>query len=177
MSIHDTGLTGNFINTSTEWSLSEAYSRSEFQEMPFPFWKLGVQYYIHNSPLLNTNISHLNPVKVAIPYFSKIHFNVNLSFTSPKLSFPSGLLFKVGIKLQLLSYMPRTHLPHPTKLFKLITFYCFCIRISGIDVKRATAVRILSFDILIHISWLGVSCQWDHTGTHVDALINDIHFN
>jgi len=75
------------------------------------------------------------------------------------------------------TYMSRTHTPHPIKLFKLITFYCFFIRISGTDVKWATAVRILSSDILIHISWLGVSCQWDHKGTHVDALINDIHFN
>lgn len=95
--IHDTGLSCNFINTSTETSLSEAYCRSAIQEIPLHFWKLGIQYYIHNSRLLNTNMSHLNPVQVTVPYFSQIHFNVNRSFTPAKLPFPSGLLFKVGI--------------------------------------------------------------------------------
>jgi hypothetical protein len=128
-------------------------------------------------PTLHTNMRHLNPVEVAITYFSQIHFNVNLSFTPPKLPFPSGLLFKVGIQLQPLSCMPHAHIPHPITLFKLITFYCFFIRISGINNKWATAVRIFSFDILIHISWLGVTCQWDHKGMHVDTLINDSPFN
>jgi len=61
------------------------------QEIPHILWNLNVQYHVHKNPSLIPLLSHINPLHILTPYFSKIHFNIILSSMpiSPTQSLPS----------------------------------------------------------------------------------------
>jgi hypothetical protein len=56
----------------------EATSHSDSLEIPHLLWNPKVPYRLHNSLLLTTILSQMNPVHTFQPCFSKIHFNIIL---------------------------------------------------------------------------------------------------
>jgi hypothetical protein len=142
ISNHVTGLPYNFINTSTKWSPSEADSHSAVQEIPHLLWNLGAQYFIHNSQLLNTNMSQLNAAEIVIPHFIKINFNVNLTFMST----PPQVIFSFRFTGQSL-YQTIASLVRAT-----------CVHISSHDVTSINAFLLLVYSYFGHRYQVCYSC-------------------
>jgi len=51
------------------------------QEIPRILWNQKVHYHFHKRLQLDLILSHLNPVHIVIPYFSKIHFRIIFPYT------------------------------------------------------------------------------------------------
>jgi hypothetical protein len=61
---------------------SKATTCSATREIPIILWNLSVHHRVHKGPPRVSNLSQMNPICITPYYFSKIHFNIILSYTS-----------------------------------------------------------------------------------------------
>jgi len=128
------------LNDSMEQSPSwEANSHSASKEIPCLLWNPKVHYRVHKIPPLVPILNHTNPVNNLLPYFPKIHSNIDLLSTSGSSDQNFVLIF---------SHPHACYMPANPILLNVTTLWCTGTN----DVRRFPKRRVP------HIMWLARAC-------------------